>query len=254
MISDKLQFLFHLPFDILVLVLDQLSPPDLANLCRTSQCLYRAALPHLYKHLTFTDSQRSSSLAHRAARKHGALVRIIRLSIHFQGCADIGCDLCLHHALAKSPGHVCWAVANPGGGLPPAAKELLEGRQELLPHLECIEIVFPAKNNHVHIVPSHLLHHSDPRSFIRLENMCIVTRAVTKALSRNKTIAKLTLVNYPPFSPFGTDETDRLAWQRLLGQVTEFELSLFGNHGSARSGMIDWFNLREAWPAFYSTI
>ncbi|KAI6590720.1 hypothetical protein MCOR12_008327 [Pyricularia oryzae] len=249
---DKL--LSHLPLDILFLVLDQLEPPDLANLCLTSQCLHRAALPHLYKCLTLTDSLDSSSLAQRAARKHGALVRILRLTINFQGCADVTCDLCLHEASAKLRGHACWAVANPGGGLPPAAKELLEGYQGILPHLERIDVVFPAKVNHVPYEPNYFLHHSDPRSFLRLENMRLVTRAVTKALSRNETIAKLKLVNYPLLCPFGTDEAEGLAWQRLLDRMTEFDLCLFGDHGRAGGGMIDSSDPREPWPTFYSAI
>ncbi|TLD32968.1 hypothetical protein PspLS_00021 [Pyricularia sp. CBS 133598] len=233
MVYNKLQLLSQLPLDILVLVLDQLSPPDLANLCRTSQCLHRAVLPQLYKYLTLTDNLHSSSLAYRAAQRHGVLVRILRLTINFQGCTDVTCELCLHQASAKSRGHVCWAVANPGGGLPPAAKELLEGYQGILPHLERIEIVFPAKMNHVPYEPNYLLHHLDPRPFLRLENMRIVTRAVIKALSRNATIAKLTLANYPSFCPLSTDETDRVAWQGLLSRVTEFDLSLFGDLGSS---------------------
>ncbi|KAH9427296.1 hypothetical protein MCOR02_012201 [Pyricularia oryzae] len=222
--------------------------------CDTAVLLESSKAQILSQPTLIETSLDSSSLAQRAARKHGALVRILRLTINFQGCADVTCDLCLHEASAKLRGHACWAVANPGGGLPPAAKELLEGYQGILPHLERIDVVFPAKVNHVPYEPNYFLHHSDPRSFLRLENMRLVTRAVTKALSRNETIAKLKLVNYPLLCPFGTDEAEGLAWQRLLDRMTEFDLCLFGDHGRAGGGMIDSSDPREPWPTFYSAI
>lgn len=217
--------LLHL--DIFILVMDRLRARELVNLGSTCHSIFAIVAPHLYKCLVVSDNPRISSSARRAAVKYGPLVRTLRLNIQFRGCSDPICSLCPQQD-AIQPRDEVWAIANPGGGLPPVTKELLEGREELLPRLERIEIIFPHENEHIAVYQGSAWHDRDPAPSLLRENMRIVTRATIKALVRNKIITQLKMANYPPFGPLDFDDTDRMAWETFLGRMKIFDLSVLG--------------------------
>ncbi|KAL8402721.1 hypothetical protein RB596_009187 [Gaeumannomyces avenae] len=142
-------------------------------------------------------------------------------------CTDPDCDC---HC---SPGtEAYYAVANPENGDNPAsAVALLGGLEGALPALESITIEFPARYKHSFMLFGNHGDRGAPRVVRMRNSVAVVVRAVTAALVRNTCISHLSLVNYPPLDPLGERRTSpghKNTWERLLGRLVEFRLSLYG--------------------------
>lgn len=218
--------ILSLPCELHEQILDLLDLQDLAHLSSTCHGLRAVVAPRLFRSIVLTDNVRVADSACLAAGRYGAFVRRLKMVVGFLGCTDPACDCFLDT-------EACYAVANPdGGGIPASAEALLAGLEGALPALESITVEFPARYKHAGMLYGDNWDNRDPQLVQMRNNVAIVVRAVTTALARNTRVGCLSLVNYPPLDPLGehrASPSHKDAWERLLGQLAGFHLSLFGD-------------------------
>ncbi|KAL8301238.1 hypothetical protein RB597_001917 [Gaeumannomyces tritici] len=218
-----------LPRELFDGILDLLELQDLARLSSACHDLRATVAPRLFGSIVLTDDTRVADSAWLAARRYGIFARRLKIVVSSLGCTNPDCD----YDWDCSPGtEAYYVVANPeNGGIPASAVALLGGLEGALPALESITIEFPARYKHSFMLFGNHWDRRAPRVVRMRNSVAMVVRAVMAALARNTCISHLSLVNYPPLDPLGERRTSpghRDTWERLLGRLVEFRLSLYG--------------------------